>query len=100
MEIECLPVLGSSRGDSHGSVATVDTLHLDEGALLVVLIREANKAVTAALARHSIRHDLSRLARRESGLEKGDEDVFVDLRAEVTNKDGVLGTTILTDASS
>ena len=86
----CLPVLGSGGGDAHGAVAAVDTLHLNQSTLLVVLIREANKAVAARLARHGIGHDLGRLARGETGLEKGNKDIFVDLGAKISNEDGVL----------
>ena len=96
---QSLPVLGSSRGDPHGPVAAVDTLHLDKGTLLVVLIREANEAVAAALARHGIGHDLGRLARREAGLEKGHKDVFIDLGAEIADEDGVLRTAVLTGST-
>lgn len=70
--IRGLPVFRGSSRDAHGSVATVDTLHLDEGALLVILVGEAHKAVSTALARHGIRHDLSRLAGGEAGLEERD----------------------------
>lgn len=91
-----LPVLGSSSRDSHRSVTAVNTLHLNQGTLLIVLVGEAHKAIASALAGHGIRHDLGRLARWEAGLEKRDQDVFVDLRAEVTHKDAVLGSTVIT----
>ena len=90
------PVLRCSSGEAHGTVATVDTLHLNKGALLVVLVREADETITTALARHGIRHDLSRLARRESGLEERNQDIFVDLRAKVTNENAVFRSTIIT----
>jgi len=89
-------VLGSSSRDSHRSVTAVNTLHLNQGTLLIVLVGEAHKAIASALAGHGIRHDLGRLARWEAGLEKRDQDVFVDLRAEVTHKDAVLGSTVIT----
>jgi hypothetical protein len=89
-------VLGGSGGDTHRAVATVDTLHLGESTLLVVLVREANEAVAAGHAADGVGHDLGRLARGEAALEEGDEDVFVHLRAEVTNEDGVLGATVVT----
>ena len=89
-------VLGGSGGDTHRAVATVDTLHLGESTLLVVLVREANEAVAAGHAADGVGHDLRRLARGEAALEEGDEDVFVHLRAEVTNEDGVLGATVVT----
>ena len=90
-----LPVLRGSSRDAHGSVSTVDTLHLDEGPLLVILVGEANKAVSAALARHGIRHDLSRLAGGETSLEERNQDIFVDFGAEVANEDAILGATIV-----
>lgn len=89
-------VLGGSGGDTHGAVATVDTLHLGESTLLVVLVGEANEAVAAGHAADGVGHDLSRLARGEAALEERDEDVFVHLRAEVTDEDGVLGATVIT----
>ena len=89
-------VLGGCGGDSHGAVATVDALHLGESALLVALIREANEAIATGHARDRISHDLGRLARWESGLEKRDQDVFVDLWAKVTNENRKLGSTVIT----
>lgn len=89
-------VLGGSGGNAHGAVAAVDTLHLGESALLVVLVGETDESVAAGHARDGIGHDLGGLARGETALEEGDEDVFVDLGAEVTNEDGVLGTTVIT----
>jgi hypothetical protein len=89
-------VLRGSGGDAHGAVAAVDTLHLGESTLLVVLIGEANEAVTAGHAGDGVGHDLGGLARGEAALEEGDENVFVNLRAEVTNEDGVLGATVIT----
>lgn len=89
-------VLGGSGGDTHGAVATVDTLHLGKSTLLVVLIGEANEAVTAGHAADRVGHDLGRLARGEAALEEGDEDVFVHLGAEVANEDRVLGATVIT----
>jgi hypothetical protein len=89
-------VLGGSGGDTHGAVATVDTLHLGEGALLVVLIGEADESVAAGHAADGVGHDLGGLARGEAALEERDENVLVDLGAEVTNEDGVLGTTVVT----
>lgn len=40
-------VLWCCRGDAHGSIAAVDPLHLLQCALLVTLVREANKTVAA-----------------------------------------------------
>lgn len=90
-----LPVLGSGSGNAHGSVATVDTLHLDESALLVVLIGEADETVATALARHGVGHDLGRLARGEASLEEGDQNVFVHLGTKVANEDAVFGATVI-----
>jgi hypothetical protein len=91
-------VLGGSGGDTHRTVATVDTLHLGESTLLVVLIGEADETVAARHAADRISHDLGRLAGGEAALEEGNEDVFVHLGAEVANEDGVLGTTVITAA--
>lgn len=88
-------VLGGSGGDAHRAVAAVDTLHLGESTLLVVLVGEADETVAAGHAADGVSHDLGRLARREAALEERDEDVFVHLGAEVTNEDGVLGTTVI-----
>lgn len=89
-------VLGGGGRNAHGTVTAVDTLHLAQGTLLVVLVREANKTVTAGHAADGVGHDLGGLARRETALEQRDKDVFVDLRAEITDKDGVFGTTVIT----
>lgn len=88
-------VLGGGGGDTHGAVAAVDTLHLTQGTLLVILIGEADKAVTTRHSTNWVGHDLGRLARWEPALEKGNENVFVNLRAQVANENGVLGTTII-----
>lgn len=92
-------VLGGSGRDAHRSVAAVNTLHLDKSALLVVLVREANETVAAALARHGVGHDLCRLARGETTLEERDKNVLVDLRTKVANEDAVLGATIVPKAN-
>lgn len=89
-------VLGSCGGDSHGAIATVDALHLGESALLVSLLGEADEAVATRHAGDGISHDLGRLARWESGLEKRDQDIFVDLWAKVANEDGELGASVIT----
>lgn len=88
-------ILGRSSRDTHGSVAAVDTLHLNKSTLLVVLVGEANETITTALAGHGVGHDLGRLARRESSLEERNQDVLVDLGAKVANENAVLGTTIV-----
>lgn len=89
-------VLGGSGGNAHWAVATVNTLHLSERTLLVILIREADESVATGHATDGVGHDLSGLARREAALEERDENVFVNLRAKVTNEDGELGTTVVT----
>ena len=89
-------VLGGSGGDAHGAVATVDTLHLGKGALLVVLVGETDETVATGHAADGVGHDLGGLARGEAALEEGNENVFVNLGAEVTNEDGVLGATVIT----
>lgn len=91
-----VPILGSGGRDPHRSVTAVHSLHLDEGALLVVLVGETNEAVAATLAGHGIGHDLSRLARRESSLEERDQDVFIDLRTKIADEDAELGAAIVT----
>lgn len=80
-------MLRRGSADAHGAVATVHTLHLNEGALLVSLVREANKAVSARLASVGIGHDLGTLAGREAGLEQRDQNEFSDLRAKIANED-------------
>lgn len=89
-------VLGGSGGDAHGAVAAVDTLHLSESALLVVLVGEADETVAAGHARDRIGHDLGGLARGEAALEERNEDILVDFGAEITNEDGVLRATVIT----
>lgn len=89
-------VLGGGGGDAHGAVAAVDTLHLGESTLLVVLIRETDETVAAGHAADRVGHDLGGLARGEAALEEGDKNVFVNLRAEIANEDGVLGAAVIT----
>lgn len=89
-------VLGSGSRDAHGTVAAVDTLHFGQSTLLVILVGETNETVAARHAADGVGHDLGGLAGREAALEEGDQNVFVHLRAKVTNEDGVLGTTVVT----
>ena len=89
-------VLWGSGGDTHWAVAAVDALHLGKSALLVALIGEANKSVAAGHAGDWVGHNLGRLARWEARLEEGDENVLVDLWAEIANKDGELWATVIT----
>lgn len=93
-------VLGGSRGDAHGAVAAVDTLHLGQSTLLIVLIGEADKTIAARHSTDGVGHDLGGLAGRESALEEGNQDIFVDLGAQVANEDGVLGATVITAIES
>lgn len=89
-------VLGSSSGNAHGTVAAVNALHLTQSTLLVVLVREANEAIAARHATDGVGHDLGGLARREATLEERNEDVFVDFRSEITDKDRVFRSTLIT----
>ena len=93
--INDIPSLGGGGRDAHRAVAAVDTLHLDEGTLLVLLVAEPNKAVATRLTGHSIGHDLGRLAGRKASLEKGDKDELVDLGTEITDEDAILGATVI-----
>lgn len=92
-------VLGSCSGDAHGPIAAVNALHLGESTLLIALVGEANETVAAGHARKRIGHDLCRLARRETALEEGDQDVFVNFGAQIADEDGVLGTTVVASIS-
>ena len=88
-------VLGSSGGDTHRTVAAVDSLHLTQSTLLVVLVRETNKAIATRHATDGVGHDLGRLAGWEAALEEGHEYILVDLRAQITNEDGILRATVI-----
>jgi hypothetical protein len=63
---------------------------------LVTLIGESNEAISTGHSRNRISHDLGRLARRESGLEKRHENVFIDLRAKIANEDREFRATLIT----
>lgn len=89
-------VLGCGSGDSHWSVAAVDTLHLSQSALLILLIGKTNETVTARHSRDWVGHDLCRLAGWKACLEKGNEDVFVDFWSEITDEDGEFWSTVIT----
>jgi hypothetical protein len=78
--------LRSRRRDTHGAIAAINTLHLNQGTLLVLLIRETDESIAARLAGHRVRHDLRRLARGEAALEEGHEDKLIDLRAEIADE--------------
>lgn len=89
-------VLGGGGRNAHGTVTAVDTLHLTQGTLLVVLIREANETVSTRHAADGVGHDLGGLAGGETALEERDKDVFVDLWTEVTDENRVFRTTVIT----
>ena len=61
--------LGCSGRDAHRTIAAIDALHFAESALLVLLIGEADKAVTTRNTRDGIGHDLGTLARWKAVLE-------------------------------
>jgi hypothetical protein len=65
---------------------------------LVTLVGEADETVASGKAADGVGHDLGGLARVVLGLEERHEDVFVDLGAEVADKDGEFGTTVVTAA--
>jgi hypothetical protein len=89
-------VLGSSGGDAHRAVTAVDSLHLTQSALLIVLIGETNEAVSTRHAADGVGHNLGRLAGWEAALEEGNEHILVDLGTQVTNEDRVLGASVIT----
>lgn len=91
-------VLWGSRGNAHGPVTAVDTLHLGQGALLICLVGEADKAVATRQTADGVGHDLGRLAGREASLEDAHKHVLVDLGAEIANKDGEFRATVVTAA--
>ena len=89
-------VLWRCGGDTHWTVAAVDSLHLTKSALLVGFLGETNESIATGESTDGVGHDLCRLAGGKTLLENVDQNIFVDLRTEITNKDGVLGTTIVT----
>lgn len=89
-------VLRSCGRDAHRTVAAVDTLHLAQSTLLVILIGEANETISTGHSADGIGHDLRGFARREAALEQGYQDVFIDLGAKITNEDGEFGSTVIT----
>lgn len=70
-------------------------MHLSEGLLLVFFVGEAHKSVAAGHAADGVRHDLGGLGGGVLVLEKLYENELSDLRAKVTDKNGVLGTTLV-----
>lgn len=90
-----IPVLGSSRRDPHGAVAAVDTLHLNQGSLLVALVAESDESIPTRLAGLLVGHDLRRLAGVEARLEESDEDELVDFVAQITDENGEFGAAVI-----
>lgn len=90
-----VPILGSGSRNPHRTVAAVDSLHLYERTLLVILIGKAHESIAAALSRHGVGHDLGRFARREPSLEERDQNILVDLGAKVAHEDAVLGSAVV-----
>lgn len=92
-------VLRSCGGDTHWTVATVNTLHLGECTLLVALVGETNESIATGHAGDWVGHNLGGLAGWEARLEEANEDVLVDLWAKVADEDGVLWTAIVATIS-
>ena len=67
--------------------------------MLILLFGESDETIASGHARQRIGHDLSGFAGRESALEERDEDVFVDFRTEIADKDAVLGSSIVPSIS-
>lgn len=97
---EYIPRLRRRSANAHGSVTTVDALHLEESPLLVAFVGEAHESVSARLSSGGVRHDLRGLAGWETSLEEGYENELVDLRAEVANEDRVLRSPLVTMSKS
>jgi hypothetical protein len=89
-------VLWDGGADSHGSISAVDTLHFGQSAIPFAFVTESNESVSARLSRHWVGHDFRRLAGLISNLEEGNEHVFSDFGAEITDKDAEFGTSVVT----
>jgi hypothetical protein len=89
-------VLGGGSRNAHWAVAAVDALHFAKRLLLILLIGKAHEAIATRHSADGICHDLGRLAGRVPVLEERHENEFGDLRAQVTDEDGELGTTVIT----
>ena len=63
---------------------------------MVSFIAKTNETVATRLPSHSVRHDLGRLARRESGLEERDEDKFVNFWSQVADENAKFGAAVVT----
>lgn len=83
-------VLRSGGGNAHGSISGIDALHVVEGALLIRLAAEADKAIAARHSRDGIGHDLGRLGRRVLVREQSHEGELVDFGTKVADEDGIL----------
>lgn len=88
-------VFGGRSGNSHGTVSAVNALHFIQRTLLVAFLRKADKSITTGHAANGVGHDFGRFARGEAALKKGNQYVFVNLRTEIANEDGVLGTALI-----
>jgi hypothetical protein len=93
-------VLGSRGANAHGSVTTVDTLHLGKGLLLVLLAGEADETVAARHSRDGVGHDLGRLGRLVLVLEQLDKDKLGHLGTKVADEDGELRTPLIAAVSA
>lgn len=91
-------VLGGGSRDTHWAITAVDTLHLTQSALLVVLVGETDETISTRHTTDGVSHDLGGLARWETALEERNEDVFVDFRAEITHEDRVFRAALVTAA--
>jgi len=89
-------VLGNSSADTHGTVSTIDALHLRQCTVPLSFITETDESVSAGLARHGIRHDLGRLAGLISDLEERQEHVFGDFWSEISDKNAEFRTPVIT----
>ena len=91
-------VLGSCGADAHRAVAAVDSLHFSESALLLGLVGEPDEPIATRESADGVGHDLGRFAGVELGLEERKQDVFVHLRSQVADEDGVFRSAVITRA--
>lgn len=83
------------RGDSHGPVAAVHTLHFLQGALLVTFVRKADKAIAAGHSTNWICHDFRGFAGGKTVLEERNQNVFIDFWAKVADEYRVLWSALI-----
>lgn len=95
-----IPLFRSGSANAHWTIAAINTLHFHKSTLLIALVREADKTVTAGLASGGVGHDLGALARGKAGLEQRHQNVLGDLRTKVADKDGEFGAAIVTCLTS